>query len=126
MNTANKKQTKELTEHFFRTEYGKIVAVITKYIGVNNVETAEDIVQETLLKAVDYWEQNGIPPNPKAWLYTTAKNTTLNILKRKKLQTKYFKQNIAKLLITNQIRAKLLKTNQIRLKLSKSSETSQL
>jgi len=89
MNTANKKQTKELTEHFFRTEYGKIVAVITKYIGVNNVETAEDIVQETLLKAVDYWEQNGIPPNPKAWLYTTAKNTTLNILKRKKLQTKY-------------------------------------
>ncbi len=89
MKTANKKQSKELTEHFFRTEYGKIVAVITKYIGINNVETAEDIVQETLLKASDYWELNGIPPNPKAWLYTTAKNITFNVLKRKKLETKY-------------------------------------
>lgn len=89
MKTSNKNQSHKLTEHFFRAEYGKIVAVVTKYIGVNNVETAEDIVQETLLKATDYWEQNGIPPNPNAWLYTTAKNLTLNILKRKKLHLKY-------------------------------------
>jgi len=89
MNESNKKYSRELAEHFFRTEYGKIVSVITRYIGVNNVETAEDIVQETLLKAVDFWQQNGIPKNPQAWLYTTAKNITLNILKRKKHQTRY-------------------------------------
>ncbi len=84
-----KEHSRELTEHFFRNEYGKIVSVITKYIGTENVETAEDIVQETLLKAVDYWQHNGIPKNPQAWLYTTAKNLTLNILKRKKYQKKY-------------------------------------
>ena len=89
MSESNKKYSRELAEHFFRTEYGKIVSVITSYIGVNNVETAEDIVQESLLKAVDNWQQNGIPKNPEAWLYTTAKNITLNILKRKKYQTKY-------------------------------------
>jgi len=89
MNKSNKKYSRELAEHFFRTEYGKIVSVITRYIGVNNVETAEDIVQETLLKAVDFWQQNGVPENPQAWLYTTAKNITLNILKRKKLQTRH-------------------------------------
>jgi RNA polymerase sigma-70 factor (ECF subfamily) len=81
-----KNHSRELTEHFFRNEYGKIVSVITKYIGTENVETAEDIVQETLLKAVDYWQHNGIPKNPQAWLYTTAKNLTLNVLKRKKNQ----------------------------------------
>ncbi len=84
-----KNHSRELTEHFFRNEYGKIVSVITKYIGTENVETAEDIVQETLLKAVDYWQHNGIPKNPQAWLYTTAKNLTLNVLKRKKNQKKY-------------------------------------
>jgi len=89
MKEPAKKDSQELVEHFFRTEYGKIVSVITKYIGINNVETAEDIVQESLLKAVDNWEQNGIPKNPEAWLYTTAKNITLNILKRKKYQTNY-------------------------------------
>jgi len=86
---SNKKYSRELAEHFFRNEYGKIVSVITRYIGVNNVETAEDIVQESLLKAVDNWQLNGIPKNPEAWLYTTAKNITLNILKRKKYQSKY-------------------------------------
>lgn len=89
MNKPSHTSTKELTEHFFRNEYGKIVSVITRYLGVNNVETAEDIVQETLLKAVDYWEQNGIPENPQAWLYKTAKNLTINILKRKDSFGKY-------------------------------------
>jgi RNA polymerase sigma-70 factor (ECF subfamily) len=89
MNKSKNNYSRELAEHFFRTEYGKIVSVITRYIGVHNVETAEDIVQESLLKAVDNWQQNGIPENPEAWLYTTAKNITLNILKRKKYLTEY-------------------------------------
>ncbi|WP_282079233.1 RNA polymerase sigma factor [Aquimarina algiphila] len=89
MNEIDKKYTLELTEHFFRNEYGKIVSVVTRYIGTNNVETAEDIVQETLLKAVDHWQRHGIPENPQAWLYTTAKNHTLNILKRKKYKVQY-------------------------------------
>ena len=75
-----------LTDHFFRKEYGKMVAVISKYMGL---EIAEDIVQEALLTAVDNWQQKGIPKNPEAWLYTTAKNIALNILKQKKHQKTY-------------------------------------
>ncbi len=90
MDNSNKeKNSKALTEHFFRNEYGKMVSVITRYIGTENVETAEDIVQETLLKAVDFWEQNEVPKNPQAWLYTTAKNLTYNVLKKKKHQLAY-------------------------------------
>lgn len=88
MNEFNK-ISNELTEHFFRNEYGKIIAVITRYIGNHNIDTAEDIVQETLLKAVEYWQLNGIPENPKAWLYTTAKNKTLNHLKKNKSHIDY-------------------------------------
>ncbi|MEW7292203.1 RNA polymerase sigma factor [Aquimarina sp. 2304DJ70-9] len=84
-----KQHSQELTEHFFRNEYGKIVSVVTRYLGTTNVETAEDIVQETLLKAVDHWQRNGIPENPQAWLYTTAKNHALNVLKRKQYKIKY-------------------------------------
>lgn len=88
-NESDKTESRELAAHFFRTEYGKLVSVITRYIGVDNVQTAEDIVQETLLKAVDSWQQSGMPKNPQAWLYKTAKNLTLNILKRKQHQVKY-------------------------------------
>jgi RNA polymerase sigma-70 factor (ECF subfamily) len=48
MTKTNEKHSRELTEHFFRNEYGKMVSVITKYIGTGKVQTAEDIVQETI------------------------------------------------------------------------------
>ena len=65
-----------------------MVSVITRYLGAEHVETAEDIVQETLLRASEHW-QKGFPQNPQAWLYKTAKNITLNILKRKEYQRQY-------------------------------------
>lgn len=89
MSSESDAYSQDLAEHFFRKEYGKMVSVITKYVGVNNVQTAEDIVQETLLKAVDIWQHKGIPPNPQAWLYTTAKNNALNLIKRKTLEQNY-------------------------------------
>ncbi len=92
MIVSNEENSRELTEHLFRTEYGKMISVITRYIGTEDIQSAEDIMQETLLKAVDHWQHNGIPINPQAWLYTTAKNLTLNILKRKKHQAEYKKQ----------------------------------
>ena len=79
----------KLTEHLFREEYGKIVSVITKIVGIDNLEIAEDAAQETFFKAIKYWQHNGIPPNPKAWLYVTAKNECLNALKKVKKRTKY-------------------------------------
>ncbi len=94
--TLYKNDSKKLTEHFFRNEYGKLVAVITQYIGSKNVETAEDIVQETLLKAVDHWQHSGIPKNPQAWLYTTAKNLTLNSINRKKHESNYLLNTLKK------------------------------
>lgn len=82
-----------LTAHLFRIEYGKVVSVIIKFLGVDNLKIAEDIAQETFYKAVKHWQHNGIPPNPRAWLYLTAKNECLNLLKKKKREREY-KKNI--------------------------------
>lgn len=82
MNEKSKQNAFELTDHFFRHEYSKMVAVISHYFSAEDLNLAEDVVQDTLLEAIRGWELNGIPPNPTAWLYTVAKNKTLNILKR--------------------------------------------
>ncbi len=79
---------KELTDQLFRVEYGAIVSVIGRFLGLSNIHHAEDIAQETFYKAVTYWQHNGIPENPKAWLYKVAKNKCINLLKRKNLETK--------------------------------------
>ncbi len=82
MSQISNEHSRELTEHFFRNEYGKMCSVITNYLGLEKVQTAEDIVQETLYKALHHWTYNGLPANPTAWLYSTAKNLALNTIRR--------------------------------------------
>lgn len=91
MNISSKQDSKALAEHFFRLEYAKIVSVVTKFFGLNNINLAEDIVQDTLLEAIKSWEYKGLPENPKAWLYTVAKHKSINALKRIKQQSDYKK-----------------------------------
>ncbi len=81
--------TKALAEHFFRSEYAKIVSVITRYFGLQKMNQAEDIVQDTLMEAINTWEFKGIPENPQAWLYTVAKNKAINALKKNGYDTNY-------------------------------------
>ncbi|MFI5171541.1 MAG: RNA polymerase sigma factor [Chitinophagales bacterium] len=78
-----------LIDHLFRHESGKMVSVLTKIFGLTNIEIAEDIVQDTLLKAMEQWKLNGVPENPSGWLMTVAKNKTLDLLRHKKLEKKY-------------------------------------
>lgn len=87
MKKSNPKVLK-LTDHFFRHEYSKMLAVISRYFNTADINLAEDIVQDTLLEAINNWEFKGIPPDPTAWLYTVAKNKTLNTLKQQKTRRK--------------------------------------
>lgn len=71
-----------LIPHLFRTEYSKIVAVLCRRFGMENVALAEDIASETFATALYTWPYKGIPENPPAWLYTVAKNKAKNYLGR--------------------------------------------
>ncbi len=72
----------ELIPHLFRTEYSKIVSVLCKRFGIDQIEIAEDISSDTFLTAAQTWGMNGLPANPVAWLYRVAKNKAVNHLQR--------------------------------------------
>ena len=72
----------QLIPHLFRTEYRKIVAVLCKRFGFEQIEIAEDIASDTFLAATQSWSYDGAPPNPVAWLYNVAKNKAKNYLQR--------------------------------------------
>lgn len=46
------------------------------------MQIAEDIVQDTLLEAVERWSLGNIPDNPGGWLMDVAKKKTINLLRR--------------------------------------------
>ncbi|MGK2864570.1 MAG: RNA polymerase sigma factor [Chitinophagaceae bacterium] len=72
----------ELIPRLFRSEYRKIISVLSKLFGLEHIEIAEDIVSDTFLLATETWGIKGIPENPTAWLYTVSKNRTRDYLKR--------------------------------------------
>lgn len=72
----------ELIPHLFRTEYRKIVSVLCKRFGLDQIEIAEDIASDTFLTAAQAWGINGLPENPVAWLYFVARNKARNRLQR--------------------------------------------
>lgn len=77
-------QIEQTVEHLFRKEWGKLVAVLTKLFGPQNLQLAEDVVQDTLLKAFNAWKINGLPQNPSAWLFTAARNKAIDVLRQQK------------------------------------------
>ncbi|HLJ12134.1 MAG TPA: sigma-70 family RNA polymerase sigma factor [Planctomycetaceae bacterium] len=70
-----------LVEHFFRLEAGRLVAVLTRIFGWRNFDLVEDMVQATLLDALQAWRIR-VPDNPSAWVHRIAKNKILDALRR--------------------------------------------
>ena len=73
----------DLIPGLFRTEFSKITSVLTRYLGLDHLEDAEDIASETFVTAMETWPYNGLPENPTAWLYAVAKNKARNYLHRR-------------------------------------------
>ncbi|MFL5810420.1 MAG: RNA polymerase sigma factor [Flavisolibacter sp.] len=71
-------------DHLFRRESGKMNAVLSKLLGLQHIDKAQDIVQDTLLQAMNTWSFNGLPDHPTAWLYRVARNKAIDLLRREK------------------------------------------
>ena len=80
-----------LVDHLFRHQAGQMVSSLTRLFGVENLELVEDIVQETLLKALQQWPYRGIPENPGGWLWQVAKNHALDVVRREARSRKIMK-----------------------------------
>jgi predicted RNA polymerase sigma factor len=78
----------DLLPNLFRTEYRKIISVLYKRFGFDQMEVAEDIASETFLTAAQVWGLDALPENPTAWLYAVAKNKAKNHLNRRRILQK--------------------------------------
>jgi RNA polymerase sigma-70 factor (ECF subfamily) len=74
--------TPGLVEHFFRHDYGRLVAVLTRRVGVRHLEVVEDAVQSALMAALTAWTEHALPDDPSAWLYRAAYNRLIQDLRR--------------------------------------------
>jgi RNA polymerase sigma-70 factor (ECF subfamily) len=61
-------------------EWARIVASLTKRFG--DLDVAEEAAAEAFATAVTRWPDDGVPPNPGAWLTTTANRKAIDRIRR--------------------------------------------
>ena len=62
-------------------ESGRTVAILIRVLG--DVDLAEDAVQDAYVAALDRWPRLGLPADPAAWIFQTARNRALDVLRRR-------------------------------------------
>src|SRR5262245_28284080 len=78
-------EPRALVEHFFRHESGRLVAVLTRSLGIRRLALVEDVVQAALVQALETWSRRGVPDEPAGWLYRTARNLAIDALRRERV-----------------------------------------
>jgi RNA polymerase sigma-70 factor (ECF subfamily) len=63
-----------------REEWARVVAALTRRFG--DLDIAEEATAEAFATAVERWPADGVPPNPGAWLTTTAHRKAIDRIRR--------------------------------------------
>lgn len=61
-------------------EWARVVAALTRRFG--DLDVAEEATAEAFATAVERWPADGVPPNPGAWLTTTANRKAIDRIRR--------------------------------------------
>jgi RNA polymerase sigma-70 factor (ECF subfamily) len=68
-------------EEIYRGESRRVFASLVRL--VHDFDLAEDALHEAFAAAVERWEQEGVPDNPRAWLVSTGRFKAIDTLRRR-------------------------------------------
>ena len=76
-----------------RGEWARVVASLAKRFG--DLDIAEEAAAEAFTVAVERWPLDGVPPNPGAWLTTTANRRAIDRIRRESKRDDKQKEAVA-------------------------------
>ena len=67
----------------YRSTVRPLYAYVSRRVG-GDASLAEDLVQDTWMRAIGSWPAKGIPDDPLAWLIRVARNTLVSHFRRRR------------------------------------------
>jgi RNA polymerase sigma-70 factor, ECF subfamily len=75
-------------EQVFHAEHGRVAASLIK--AFRDFDLAEEAIQDAFELALERWPRDGIPPNPAAWIATTAKRKVIDTWRRERIRAEKY------------------------------------
>ncbi|AZD81269.1 RNA polymerase sigma factor [Pseudomonas chlororaphis] len=81
MPPAAQDSVKALVERVYRNESRRILATLIRLLG--DFDLAEEALHEAFFVAVERWQRDGVPDNPRAWLVSAGRFKAIDGLRRR-------------------------------------------
>src|SRR3954470_14512133 len=72
---------RQLVDAVYRAESRRVLATLIRLLGDFNL--AEEALHDAFTAAVQQWARDGIPANPRAWLVSTGRFTSISAMRKR-------------------------------------------
>lgn len=68
-------------EQVYREDSRRVLATLIRLLG--DFDLAEEALHEAFFVAVERWQRDGVPDNPRTWLVSTGRFKAIDVLRRR-------------------------------------------
>src|SRR3954470_24008254 len=72
---------RELLDDVYRAESRRILATLIRLLG--DFDLAEEALHDAFRAALEQWQREGVPSNPRAWLVSAGRFKAIDTLRRR-------------------------------------------
>jgi len=73
-------QMREVVEAVYETESRRVLATLIRLLG--DFDLAEEALHDAFIAAVEQWQRDGVPDNPRTWLVSTGRFKAIDRIRR--------------------------------------------
>lgn len=81
MSHSSAEHVRQVLDNVYRAESRQVLATLIRLLG--DFDLAEDAMHDAFRAALEQWERDGVPANPRAWLVSTGRFKAIDQLRRR-------------------------------------------